>query len=253
MDLKDGEELPLPASIDIAALQDAALKNIYEGYAEAVEPHLHQITYEAMSIAIGISFEPNSELMQALTESGSWFAANKSWLVANKLAKLLVDKKGTKVGFAAFKKASEPILGDYNTKYLRTEYNTAVRSARIASNWEKWAKDSDIYPNLEYIRSRAANPREQHLQYVGIIRPFGDPFWKTHTPPLDWNCLCSLRQTDKAVTETGADLPRPANGLGHNVAMSQELFGSSHPYFRRVPKSVREDIQQWNDNFLGNG
>lgn len=235
----------MPSSIDYAALEAAALTAIYEGSMDIIEANLHSITKQVLEKAILVYFAKNDELTAALSESASWFAANKSYWLASELAKLITNEQGNRVTFAQFSKAAEPVLGKYNQKWLRTEYNTAIRAARTASNYEKYLKDADLYPNLTYTRSRAASPRESHLMYVGITRPINDAFWTDHMPPLDWNCLCSVKQSSSQVTDLKEDMPKPASGLGHNVYKTRELFGSSHPYFRRMPKSKREPIRQW--------
>ncbi|MCX6984703.1 MAG: phage minor head protein, partial [Lentisphaerae bacterium] len=57
------------------------------------------------------------------------------------------------------------------------------------------ALDPEIYealPYYRYVPSTAANPRDEHRQFYGIVLDKKDPFWQTHTPPLDFGCKCSL-------------------------------------------------------------
>jgi hypothetical protein len=44
------------------------------------------------------------------------------------------------------------------------------------------------------VGTASANPREQHLAFVGIMLLVDDPFWSTHFPPNGWGCKCSVRQ-----------------------------------------------------------
>jgi len=70
----------------------------------------------------------------------------------------------------------------------------------MAVNWKKFQETKNLYPNLEYMPSRAANPRESHTELYHLIFPMDDPFWDTNLPPSDWNCLCGVRQTDEPPT-----------------------------------------------------
>lgn len=69
-----------------------------------------------------------------------------------------------------------------------------VRSARAAGQWERIQRTKAGLPYLLYVRTASANPREQHLAFVGIMLPVDDSFWSTHFPPNGWGCKCSVRQ-----------------------------------------------------------
>jgi hypothetical protein len=69
-----------------------------------------------------------------------------------------------------------------------------VRTARAAGQWERIQRTKAGLPYLLYVRTASANPREQHLAFVGIMLPVDDSFWSTHFPPNGWGCKCSVRQ-----------------------------------------------------------
>ncbi|MBT9293338.1 phage head morphogenesis protein, partial [Prosthecodimorpha staleyi] len=79
---------------------------------------------------------------------------------------------------------------------LQTIFWGNTASARAAGQWDRAQRTKAVLPYLVYIRSASARPREQHLRWVGIIRPIDDPWWATHFPPNGWNCKCSVRQID---------------------------------------------------------
>ena len=236
----DEPAIPPRPTLNLKQLTERALKNVYEGLEGRIEAATWEAAAETMLAAVeaGISFDynsPNLPLALKLGQSGLWFAARRSYAQADELAQLL-EKNGTKRSFSEFKKLAKPIAGKYNNRWLQTEYTTAVRSARMATIWEGMKRTQDLYPNAEYIRSRAAHPRESHLKYVGIIRPLSDPWWHSHTPPLDWNCMCSVRPSNKEATNLPADLPAPKAGLGNNSAIDQTLFSENHPYVEKAKK-----------------
>lgn len=231
---------------DIKSWVAQALRSIYKGLKGKIEPNLFELESQNIIDAVetGMGFEynkPNFDLSLKLAQSGLWFAARKSYAEANDLAALLANN-GTKRSWSEFKKLAAPIVGKYNQTWLRTEYTTAARAARVAAIWKDIERTADLYPNVEYLRTRSANPREEHLKYVGIIRPINDPFWDTHTPPLSWRCKCSIRSTDQAITDIPADLPKPAEGLQNNPARSEQLFTESHPYAQNA-KAVEETLR----------
>jgi hypothetical protein len=119
----------------------------------------------------------------------------------------MTKEDGTLRSFYDFQKEAKAIIGDYNVRYLQTEYNTVVRSARSAANWKKFEENADLFPNLEFMESRATNKRPEHLHYVGTIRPINDPFWDTHTPPISWGCQCWLRSTKAEISNLPSTEP----------------------------------------------
>ncbi|MDR1112922.1 MAG: hypothetical protein LBL18_04100, partial [Bacteroidales bacterium] len=86
----------------------------------------------------------------------------------------------------------------------------------------------------EWLQTASANPRPEHLAFVGLILPQDDPFWQRNQPGNEYNCKCDWRTTDKEATtgRTPDDIP-PAKGLDGNPADTGELVTERHPYFAR--------------------
>jgi hypothetical protein len=124
---------------------------------------------------------------------------------------------------------------------LATEYNTAVHRCRVAKQWERFQRESKLYPNVEWLRTRSATPREVHLTYVGRVWAMNDPFWTNNQPGCTWNCKCDWRTTDKPTTENeGLQQVPVAKGLDGNPYYTDEIFTDKHPYFGRVDKHIPE-------------
>ncbi len=70
-------------------------------------------------------------------------------------------------------------------------------------------------PYLMYDAINDSRVRPSHLALDGVIRPVGDPFWKTHTPPLGHRCRCTLRALDRneARERGGPTQNVPAEGV----------------------------------------
>ncbi|RIV21383.1 hypothetical protein DYU11_18430 [Fibrisoma montanum] len=231
----DDELQDLPDFIDVKKMSEAALKNVYDGFSGLVEPNLFKLTNEAIGHGITVGVlqygKPNPAFLGHMHKTGTWFSARKSYVQQQELAKLLMSEDGTtKRPWREFKKAAQGIVGAYNERWLKTEYNTAIRAARMGSRWQEFAANSDLYPNLEYLPSRAATPREEHKPFYHVIRAFDDPFWATHYPPSDYNCVCGAEPTDEDETPLPEVQPKPAPGLDHNPGQTEQVFSDSHPY-----------------------
>ena len=233
-----------------------ALDNLFNGWKGLIEPNLFAITYQAMNAAVDEGFgvikygEPNYEFVQQLKKSGAWFAARKSFRQREELAALLLDDKGKVRTWKQFKAASQTVVTNYNETWLKVEYNTAIASGRNASRWKQFEADADVYPNLEYLPSRAATPREEHKPFYGVIRPINDPFWVTHYPPSAYNCMCGVEQSDADETPVPKKGPKPAPGLDHNPGQTGELYSKSHPYSADLSDDDLKDIDNEGESLM---
>ncbi|GAB6012756.1 CdiA C-terminal domain-containing protein [Viscerimonas tarda] len=121
--------------------------------------------------------------------------------------------------------------------------NTLVRALNTAANLKGYEKNLKLYPNLEYLHTRAAVPDGIHESYVGTVLPFHHPAWMWLMPPSRWGCLCSVRQTDKPVT--GApEKPDDFDPLFDNNAYLHASFVNIRqtPYYRHTDPELREAV-----------
>lgn len=81
---------------------------------------------------------------------------------------------------------------------LRNIFWSNMRAARAAGQWERAQATKDVLPYLLYNRTTATDPRQEHLDWVGILLLIDHPFWQTHFPPNGWGCKCSVRQVGRA-------------------------------------------------------
>lgn len=106
----------------------------------------------------------------------------------------------------------------------------------MGEQWHELKANEDLYPNLEYMPSKSAHPREDHKPMYGIIRPINDKFWDKFYPPNGWGCLCGVRSTDKDPTDEYADIPDPTKPFNMNVGKEAKIFDDTHPHF---PKDIK--------------
>ncbi|MDR3350363.1 MAG: hypothetical protein LBN98_01780 [Prevotellaceae bacterium] len=149
------------------------------------------------------------------------------------LCRQLEDARKSGMTKDEFKKFAKSRIGAYNA-YQRTEYNTMIARSRTAKQWQRFGEEKFLYPNIEWLQTASANPRPEHLAFVGLILPQDDPFWQRNQPGNEYNCKCDWRTTDQpaSIDPAPEDIP-PAKGLEGNPAETGELITARHPYFAR--------------------
>lgn len=80
---------------------------------------------------------------------------------------------------------------------LRTLYDTNMRTARSAGQWDRIERTKRAMPYLLYTVGPSRVHRKEHLGWADLCLPVDDPFWKTHMGPNGWGCKCGVRQVSK--------------------------------------------------------
>lgn len=218
------------------------INRIYEEIAESdmlIHPELFTHTNNQLNKAISKAFgdisitDYNYPMVQEFRRNMARFSAYKS-------------AEQTKLLGSELKERAPEIDKLYNTNYLNAEYNHALRSANSAKNWKQYEADKDIYPFLEYMPSTAADPRSDHAQLVGVIKPVDDSFWDTWMPPSDWNCQCWVQQveSDKGAVEPPADLKPPPALMRNNPGKSHKIFTDKHPMISKFQHDYPDKIEE---------
>jgi hypothetical protein len=90
---------------------------------------------------------------------------------------------------------------------LQITFQSNMRAARAAGQWQRAQRTKAVLPFLLYVRSVAERKRPEHLAWAGTILPIDDPFWNTHFPPNGWNCKCAVRQIGERERTEKLDAP----------------------------------------------
>ncbi len=235
------------------------IQNKFDVSAE-IDPDLFAHTWSTLNSAVDKGFgtvkfgEPNYEFTQALKYNNAVFAAFKTHRQQNDLAALLADEKGNPRSFTDFRKATEPVIGAYNGRWLQTEHDTAIKCARTAAMFRQFEQNKDLFPNIKWMPSRALDPREAHKPYYNNIRALTDPWWKTHYPGSLWGCKCDVTNTADPITHIG-DNPVgsgtvtpdivPTPGIDRNPAFTGSVFTDNHPYVKEAYKYAHAAVDQF--------
>ncbi len=79
---------------------------------------------------------------------------------------------------------------------LRIIFDTNMRTARAAGQWERIQRTKEDAPYLVYLIGTAIQHRPEHVSWHGTLLHVDDPWWETHFPPNGWQCHCHVRQLD---------------------------------------------------------
>lgn len=152
------------------------------------------------------------------------------------MATQLIGEDGKLKPFEQWERDTASIGKHHVENWLKTEYSTAVRRARLAAEWRQFEREKDILPNIEWMKTTAVTPGEDHKPFWGVILPIGHPFWNAHRPGDRWGCKCGWRSTDADIVPPSGDawsnpVFAPADGLENNPGKDAMLFSFAHPYF----------------------
>ncbi|EOV4166902.1 phage minor head protein [Yersinia enterocolitica] len=108
-----------------------------------------------------------------------------------------------KRGWWGIRDRVDPLTGETKTvqlgseSRLRTLYDTNMRTARTAGQWQRIERTKRAMPYLIYTLGPSREHRVDHLKWANICLPVDDPFWLTHTGPNGWGCKCGIRQVSQ--------------------------------------------------------
>lgn len=205
---------------------------------QANKAFFHKAIDDGIINAANIDIDNEEDFINALKHSADVFSLHRTANQCALLTEAMIDADGNLKSFEEFKKDTQSINNHYNKAWLRTEYDTAVLRAQMGADWKMFMRDADVLPNLRWMPTTSANPREEHAVFwlQSLTLPVDHPFWDKHRPGDLWNCKCWLEQTDADATKPQnmpeeADMPEPKAGLKGNVAKTEEIYSQDHPHF----------------------
>ena len=90
-------------------------------------------------------------------------------------------------------------------------YQSNMRSARSAGQWERIQRTKELRPFLLYQLGPSERHRPKHVAWDGTILPVDDPFWDSHMPPNGWRCKCHVIQlSERQADRKGGVTERPS-------------------------------------------
>ena len=244
---------PYAYNLSKRELYEKVIQDVMEGKAGNIHPDVYQAYSDNLRKAVGGVFRSDNygdkyfDLQAQLQSNVSRFAAYKAYHLTEQLKK----KRGEWTNDDDFKKVAKAMMNTFN-RYQAAEYNTATARARTAKQWTDFNSDpiaNELYPNLKWLPSRSANPREEHIPFYGLVLPKTDPFWQHNQPGNLWNCKCDWEETDDPAAPTRPDTIC-AKGLEGNPAETGEIFGENCTYIHNSPRTTEQACRKINRNTI---
>ena len=205
---------------------------------EATRDIFERATAQGMAQSRNKRIVEEEDFLRKYTHSIEVFSAFRAHRYGEMMASKLHDDEGNLLPFEQWRKATASIQSHFNRSWLETEYSTAILRAQQAADWKGFERDKGIAPNLTWMPTSSADPREEHAVFWrdALTLPVSDPFWDEHRPGDLWNCKCWLKQTDAPATPSkeipkGKGVPKPAKGLETNPGKTAEMFSSKQPHY----------------------
>lgn len=205
------------------------------------------------AIAEAIPHEVPAELRYGLEENAFIFSGFKTFHSLREVGLSMIDEKGNIKPLADFQEDVQAINAQYNTNYLRAEYNHALGSTLMAVKWQELAQDTDRY-YLQYRTAEDEKVRETHQLLNNTTLPADDPFWDKYYPPNGWGCRCTVvkvRRSKYEMSDPKMAMLRGDNAteaakqkmFRFNPGKEMKLFPDTHPYFK-APAKDAEAVKQ---------
>lgn len=230
------------------------VKEIWEKKAleSGYDPVLIQAYGERLSQAIDKGYQvsedfstPDQKKIHALKKNVWQFSSAKSYTQLKQLSEALVKPDGTVRPFDEFRIQASIITGE-QLRHLKTEYNTAVAGAQMASKWEEIKRMKASYPLLEFIAIEDNHTSALCRSLNGVIRPVDDPLWAQFYPPNHYNCRSTVKQLRKGEITPDDKIVRPNIPKIFKVNLGERglAFPEDHAYFDGMPADVAHESRK---------
>lgn len=182
-------------------------------------------------------YQTNADFLLQVNKNLYEFSGAKAFQELLLFNSQLVDANGRIKPFGQYRKDLQKLNLQFNDRYLRTEYNTALKTAQHAKKWHDIEANKDLYPNIRYRTVGDSKVRDEHAALEGQVWPVEHSFWDKYYPPNDWNCRCYAEPTqDKASDGKVPDVPLKPN-FDNNAGKYGVIFTKKGSYF-----DVPEDL-----------
>lgn len=146
-----------------------------------------------------------------------WMAGVDQMETIQALQQGMADALAKGTPFEAFRDAWLPRLDGISAGRLQTAFDLQLHQAYMGGRMAT-LRNAQAVENLIYVTAGDESVRPGHRVLNGVVRPKGDDFWNTHTPPLGWRCRCRIRAASRQEVVTQSHDPRlstpPETGFG---------------------------------------
>src|SRR5690606_28446829 len=118
-------------------------------------------------------------LISNLLDNTWQFSAAKTYTQLRDMGAALVGPEGNIRPWNDFKREVAGIASK-QLGWLKTEYDSAIAGAQMASKWRQIQEQKDILPYLQFDAIIDGHTSDICTNLDGVILPVDDPFWQTY-------------------------------------------------------------------------
>jgi len=236
---------PIQLADKFTGISESLLRRIFEGqlrngeldpsYYERVARLLNEVVLSKYS---QVDFDERHQAnLSHLQHNIFAFSAAKNFAQLEAFRNALTDEKGELRNYGAFRQRVTEVDKVFNDNYLRTEYNSAIRSTEMADKHEYLQR----FDYWEYRTVGDNRVRPAHEKLHGKVFAKDDPIWNTIYPPNDWGCRCTVIPATGRKPNDFTDIEGGLEGVvkpyfRKNLAKERVVFTEDHPYFEHSRK-----------------
>ncbi|HQQ68786.1 MAG TPA: phage minor head protein, partial [Alicycliphilus sp.] len=189
--------------------------------------HWYDLWQEQHGRAFTVSRLARADLLEAMQQSLAKSVAGdlsrKDWI--DSTHQLLKD-----AGWWGTKQVTDPRTGEllttrFDHARLQLIFDTNVRQAQAAGQWQRLLRNQRTHPYARYITMDDDRVRPLHRAWHGVTLPLDHPWWKTHRPPNGWRCRCRVIGVTQAEYDQGQAGERPGAATdGHARVLFTDLI-----------------------------
>ncbi|WP_282635702.1 minor capsid protein [Sphingobacterium thalpophilum] len=180
-------------------------------------------------------------------KSNIWqFSSAKTYTQLKQMSDALVGPDGKLRTFEEFRIQTALITGE-QLRHLKTEYQTAVAGAQMASKWTEIQRMKGTYPLLQFIAVEDEHTTALCRSLDGVIKPVDDSFWMQFYPPNHYNCRSTVKQLRKGEITPDDQIVLPQIPAIFKVNLGERglAFPEDHAYFTGTPAEVLREAREY--------
>ena len=199
--------------------------------------HWHDLWRDEHQRAFTVSRLARGDLLEALQASLAKSVAGdlsrRDWIKSTE--QLLKN-----AGWWGTTEVTDPRTGEmlktrFNHARLQLIFDTNVRQAAAAGQWQRMLRNQRTHPFARYVAMDDDRTRPQHRAWHNVTLPLDDPWWSTHRPPNGYRCRCRVIGVTQREYDQGEVLDRPGAETDRKAPIVRAPMAKTAP-----PEALRD-------------
>ena len=199
--------------------------------------HWHDLWRDEHQRAFTVSRLARGDLLEALQASLAKSVAGdlsrRDWIKSTE--QLLKN-----AGWWGTTEVTDPRTGEmlktrFNHARLQLIFDTNVRQAAAAGQWQRMVRNQRTHPYARYVAMDDDRTRPQHRAWHNVTLPLDDPWWSTHRPPNGYRCRCRMIGVTQREYDQGEVLDRPGAETDRKAPIVRAPMAKTAP-----PEALRD-------------